>query len=607
MGLRAGPGGSCGRTGSCGVGGWSLLSRYTRLKRDQVPDRRSFAGARAIPSGVSESPEEPGPRLTRRGLLGGLAGAGAGLLGSSAAAEAAAEPSVFSHWVGAVAERSGEVAAAAPFTLVGVEWEGPRSVRIELRARARGGPWSRWGVASTLGHGPDHPVSAALIGEALWTGRADFVELRTSRPIEGVRLHFVFVDSTAAAATDAAAPELAQPVLDAGPGQPPIIARSAWAGSGSLPTVVPGYGEVKMAFVHHTDSLGDYSRGEVPAIIQGIYVFHTYVRGWHDIGYSFVVDLFGRIWEARLGGIDQAVVGAQAGGYNLESTGVAVLGTFSDVVPSSTALSALQRLIAWKLSLHGVPTRGDVTVVVDPAAYLYTPFRPGQHVSLPRVAGHREGCTTDCPGNAFYARLPLLRPRIHALAGTPARITLAAPEAPPSASAPVEVSGRLTDLAGAPITGAPVEVQRFEVTRSGTTQTTIGEATTAPDGSFTVAVPLTRYTFLRALHRPAPAAVSTLVAFAVAPAITLAVESTAPLTVAGTVEPPTKTATVELFAVQADGHWAPLRRVKVKLARGAFTATLATPGPGSYGISVHTPADAVSAAGVSAPLPVTVG
>jgi hypothetical protein len=462
-------------------------------------------------------------------------------------------------------------------------------------------------VASTLGHGPDRPVSDALIGEGVWTGPADFVELRSPRPLEGVRLHFVNVEGPGeATATEAAAHALAQPVLDAGPGQPPIIARSGWAGKGSPPAVVPGYGKVTMAFVHHTDSLNDYSPDEVPSIIQGIYVYHRYVRGWDDIGYNFVIDLFGRIWEARLGGIDQAVVGAQAGGYNLESTGAAVLGTFSDVVPSSSALASLQRLIAWKLSLHGVPTLGQVTVVVDPADYFYTPFRPGQHVSLPRVAGHRQGCTTDCPGNAFYARLPFLRPRIHALAGKPARITLSAPAQPGSASVPVEVSGRLTDLDGAPIAAAPVEVQRFSATLQGTTETTIGEATTEPDGSFAASVALTRYTLVRALHRVAPAAVSTLVAIEIAPAITLTVESTSPLTVTGTVHPPTKQATVDLFSVQPDGRWEPLIHKQVTVTHGTFSATLATPGPGAYGVSVHTAADAISAAGVSAPVSVTV-
>jgi hypothetical protein len=549
-------------------------------------------------------------KLTRRGLLGSLAGAGAGAVGvgvlgrAGVAAALDSEPSVFSHWVGAVAGRTGAILLPQPFTLAGVQWEGPRAARIELRVRARGGAWSRWGVASTLGHGPDQPVSNTLIGEPVWTGPADSVELRSSLALAAVRLHLVHVTEPAGA-TMAAAP-MAQPVLDSGPGQPPIIARSGWAGAGSPPAVDPGYGEVKMAFVHHTDSLNGYASGEVASIIKGMYVFHRFVHGWHDIGYNFVIDLYGRVWEARLGGIDQAVVGAQAGGYNLESTGVAMIGTFTGVVPSSVALDALQRLIAWKLSLHGVPTLGQVTVVVDPASYFYTPFRPGQHVSLPRVAGHRQGCTTDCPGNAFYARLPMLRPRIHALAGRPARIELFAPAQPGSASVPVEVSGRLTDLGGSAIPAAQVEVESFSASRHGTTAVSLGTATSRPDGSFTAAVPLRRFTLLRAVRRDAPAAVSTLVGVEVSPAITLTVESTAPLTVSGTIDPPTKRATIALFAVQPDGHWQPLARKGLAVKRGAFTATLATPGPGAYGLSVHTSADAVSAVGVSAPVPVTV-
>ena len=110
-----------------------------------------------------------------------------------------------------------------------------------------------------------------------------------------------------------------------------------------------------------------------------MYQFHRFVRGWHDIGYNFVIDAFGRVWEARQGGIDLAVVGAQAGGYNQQSTGVSLLGTFSSVVsPSRAAIDALERLLAWKLSLHGIPTLGEVTVEVNPSDFFYTPFPPAR-------------------------------------------------------------------------------------------------------------------------------------------------------------------------------------------------------------------------------------
>ena len=114
--------------------------------------------------------------------------------------------------------------------------------------------------------------------------------------------------------------------LPAGPGQPPIVARRAWAQGGAHPKVAPEYGNVQLAFVHHTENPDGYSAAEVPSMLRSIYEFHRYGRGWNDIGYNFVIDRFGRIFEARAGGIDEPVVGAQAGGYNAYSTGIAILG-----------------------------------------------------------------------------------------------------------------------------------------------------------------------------------------------------------------------------------------------------------------------------------------
>ena len=88
-------------------------------------------------------------------------------------------------------------------------------------------------------------------------------------------------------------------------------------------------------------------------MLLAIYQFHRYVRGWNDIGYNFLIDAYGRVWEGRAGGIDLAVIGAQAGGYNLESTGVAMLGTFDRCCRAPVAQATLARLLAWKLSLHG--------------------------------------------------------------------------------------------------------------------------------------------------------------------------------------------------------------------------------------------------------------
>ena len=171
-----------------------------------------------------------------------------------------------------------------------------------------------------------------------------------------------------------------------------------------------------------------------------------------------------------------------------------------------------------------------MTVEVDPADAFFTPFRPGAHVSLPRVAGHRQGDTTDCPGNAFFARLPSIRPAVHQLAGTPASLKLTAPATVAIAPAAVALAGQLRMLHGAPVPGALVEVQRLA---PGGATSTIATATTAVDGTWSGSIELTRNTLVQALRREAPAVVSTLVEVLVAPSVTAALESTAPLRVSG--------------------------------------------------------------------------
>jgi N-acetylmuramoyl-L-alanine amidase len=450
-------------------------------------------------------------RLTRRRALGALAGAGAASLLRPTGGIAAMSPpaSVFSLAVGSLNESSGPIVSPRRFSLVGVEWSAPRRARIELRTRRRGGPWGPWAIASVLGHGPDQPARPeSLIGEGIWTGPADQVELRSSDLVRGVRLHFVAVESAPPRA-GAASLAGARPVLPAGPGQPPIIARNAWSRGKAPPAVQPRYGTVKLAFVHHTVNPNGYSAGQVPSMLFAIYQFHRFVRGWDDLGYNFVIDMFGRIWEARKGGIDLAVIGAQAGGYNQVSTGVAMLGTFDSVLPTPAALGALQRLLAWKLSLHGVPTAGRVTVEVNPAGALFTPFRPGAQVSLPRVAGHRDGDSTGCPGDTLYGHLPAIRSQVQALAGTPLKLSLTTAASKVRAGTPVSFSGVLKHLGGDPVAGATIELQQIGPTGS---ERTVQYETTGSDGAWNALLTPNRNFRLRALHRAAPAAVSDSVA-----------------------------------------------------------------------------------------------
>ncbi|MBV9001509.1 MAG: N-acetylmuramoyl-L-alanine amidase, partial [Solirubrobacterales bacterium] len=320
--------------------------------------------------------------------------------------------------------------------------------------------------------------------------------------------------------------------------------------------------------------------------------------------YNFAVDDFGRIWEARAGGIDQAVLGAQAGGYNAESTGVVVLGSFMSVAPAPAAIAALERLLAWKLSLHGVPALGRVSVVVSTDGASYTAFAPGAHVSLPRIAGHRDGDQTSCPGDVLYARLPLVRSQVAQLVGTPARLTIAAPVAPVSPGTPVNVTGRLAEVAsGAPLGGAPLEIRQITGTD---TETTLATVTTDGGGNWSYAATPGQNTLLRALHRPAPAAVSDIVVLAVAPVLTLTLDSAAPPTVSGTVTPPLPRVTIDLYRISSTGRRQLVSAQRVAATGGSFQARIRRPAPGRYVLVARTAASARYAAGASPAVPLTV-
>ncbi len=144
-------------------------------------------------------------------------------------------------------------------------------------------------------------------------------------------------------------------------------------------------------------------------MVRGIQRYHRNVNGWDDIGYNFRVDRYGQVFEGRAGGAHLAVVGAHAQGYNGVSTGIATLGTFGAAPASSKAISALARLIAWKMKLHGTPVQGKVAVVSTGGSSNRYPR--GTAVTLDRVSGHRDGDSTSLSwGSAVLAATPPASP-----------------------------------------------------------------------------------------------------------------------------------------------------------------------------------------------------
>ena len=263
----------------------------------------------------------------------------------------------------------------------------PARGRFEVRVRPRGGQWSPWVPLAVHGdHAPD-TGSGERASDPVWAGGCDELQLRFSGRLRGaLRVHFVAVPAAgrqslrarvAAAPKQQAAPQPGTP--------PPIIPRSAWGGDSVPPRSAPSYGVVQMGFVHHTVTANDYTPDQSASIVLGIAEYHRDTNGWNDIGYNFLVDQYGQVFEGRAGGIDQAVIGAQAQGYNSQSTGVAVLGTFSDVPIAEAAMAAITQLLGWKLSLHGVPCEGGLTIVSGGGSLNRYPS--GTPVAIQRISG----------------------------------------------------------------------------------------------------------------------------------------------------------------------------------------------------------------------------
>ncbi len=186
---------------------------------------------------------------------------------------------------------------------------------------------------------------------------------------------------------------------------PAIVPRASWGADESIRRAPPQFApQVRFSVVHHTAGRNDYSRVEAAAIVKGIQLYHVKGNGWNDIGYNFLVDRFGTVYEGRFGGADRNVIGAHAQGFNTGSVGVALLGTYGSTAPSSAAQEAIAQLLAWRLDLaHADPTAA-LTFVSGGS----NRFPSGVPVLLRGVSGHRDTGFTECPGSQLYSRLNTL-------------------------------------------------------------------------------------------------------------------------------------------------------------------------------------------------------
>ena len=318
------------------------------------------------------------------------------------------------------------------FELVGLHWRGPGVVRY--RTRSLDGRWSGWRLSADEDALPDRGREARAtrgwrIGDPVWTGASNRIQYRTVGRVARLRAYFV------------RSPRLPVTVKRAEiAGSPPIITRAGWHADESIRRGAPYYADgIHLAIVHHTAGSNSYSKAQSASIVRAIELYHVNGNGWNDIGYNFLVDKYGQIFEGRYGGMTKPVVGAHAMGFNSGSVGISVIGDYGSNAISPAARAALVSLIAWRLDFaHVDPLSSVVRISAGNPRY-----PPGRAVTLKAISGHRDVYPTSCPGASLYSQLPSIRTAV-SRTGLP---KLYSPVVTGVLGGPVRFTGRLSGTA----------------------------------------------------------------------------------------------------------------------------------------------------------------
>lgn len=324
-----------------------------------------------------------------------------------------------------------------PHQTLGLTWQDAGADEIDVQMRSRtADAWGPWVELERADDAPDAGTTDAERAEGaraatdpVWLGDAAQVQLSFSASPADVPtdLSLLLVGSPEeeplATAPAAAGDEPGFAALEttdatavaALPGRR-IISRAEWGAPRQVctPDVAATLTHVVL---HHTAGSNAYSTvAQAMQQLRNDALYHINGRGWCDIGYNFVVDKWGNIYEGRAGSGDRPVIGVHAGGFNTRSLGISMLGTYGTVTPSPAVQESVAWLTAWRLGRYYRDPAGTVRLTSPGGENSSVPA--GTTLTLPVVFAHRDVAYTSCPGNAGYATLPWIRSRARQLDDT---------------------------------------------------------------------------------------------------------------------------------------------------------------------------------------------
>jgi flagellar hook assembly protein FlgD len=367
-----------------------------------------------------------------------------------AAAAAAPAPgrTIASDWKETLSSRKGRL---APFSLgvrrgeeytspahrvaheyyaVGAHWKAavPRDAYFEVYVRTSedGTRWGRW-LSMHDDHGDPQLDRDGRTFGPLIVGQGRYVQYKVKRTpsargewprVDDVTL--TSIDSTQGPTTQQARATASSDVSTQALAKPAVISRAGWGANESYRYDSSGeekwnrkYLQVTKAVMHETVTR---NRDTNPAAtVRSIYYYHAVTRGWGDIGYNYLIDDYGNIYEGRAGG--ENVVAGHTGCYNHGTIGIAALGDYAKVKPTDAMVAAHKRLIAWKFDRDGIDPTGRGVFMknnIEPLANQYN------------IMAHRDATiarTDACPsthvdpGPYLYDRMPEIRQAVLAALG----------------------------------------------------------------------------------------------------------------------------------------------------------------------------------------------
>ncbi|MEV6557084.1 N-acetylmuramoyl-L-alanine amidase [Nocardia sp. NPDC051756] len=340
-----------------------------------------------------------------------------------------------------------ELSRETPFSVVALTAADLTNTKAMLRARQSDGSWGPWFNAEPVDtRRTDRTAAGAKTGtEPLYVGTTNAVQMLVTRKnaaatapddtvapdpagrpaprsddpaqMSGVDLTAVLIDP-GRGAIDGALHKVAAPAPGGGP---KVISREGWGADESIrceePTYDDGPGKDGLGgiTVHHTAGRNDYTPEESAGIVRAIYTYHAKTLGWCDIGYNALVDKYGQIFEGRAGGLDRAVQGAHAGGFNENTAGVALMGNYTQDPPTEESIGAIGNFIGWRAKIAHLNPEGKTIMYSEGTEY--TSYAMGQAVNLPIVFAHRDVGNTTCPGDAAYEQMDRIREIAASVAG----------------------------------------------------------------------------------------------------------------------------------------------------------------------------------------------